>query len=327
MAEQKTKKISRRDAIKLLGAVTGATVLANLPSKWSTPEIARGVLPAHAQTSSLGLTILNCELNVNMITGEWSSTPYVIPLPLPQTIPMNFTLTFVNTHLTGTLGAEPQSPVTQLGLVSTSTGITGLVASDVNPVLGFMLPNAGATSGSVTVLWEFENSLHGIDTCSQTFNWAFPTVVTQSIVDPNGIGVPTHATFTGNVTDIGSSPVTDRGFQWSVAADMNPILGSVSLGAGGTGVFSQPNVGIAVGTYYGRAYATNGQGTAYGSILQFETEQCLAEGTLITLADGTSKEIEDIDDSDWLLVWNFDEGRYDEAQPLWIKKAETTNKY
>jgi len=53
------KKLSRRDAIKLLGAVTGATVLANLPSKWSTPELVSGILPAHAQTSSLlGLSIL-----------------------------------------------------------------------------------------------------------------------------------------------------------------------------------------------------------------------------------------------------------------------------
>ncbi len=52
-----TQKLSRRDAIKLLGAAAGATLLANLPSKWRTPELASGVLPAHAQTSSLLLTI------------------------------------------------------------------------------------------------------------------------------------------------------------------------------------------------------------------------------------------------------------------------------
>ena len=45
------KKISRRDAIKMLGAVAGTSVLANLPSRWSTPELTTGVLPAHAQTS------------------------------------------------------------------------------------------------------------------------------------------------------------------------------------------------------------------------------------------------------------------------------------
>ena len=56
MTEQQ-KKLSRRDALKILGAAAGASVLANLPSKWSTPELASGVLPAHAQVS--GLTFLD----------------------------------------------------------------------------------------------------------------------------------------------------------------------------------------------------------------------------------------------------------------------------
>ena len=43
--------LSRRDALKLLGAAAGASVLANLPSRWSTPQLTAGVLPAHAQTS------------------------------------------------------------------------------------------------------------------------------------------------------------------------------------------------------------------------------------------------------------------------------------
>lgn len=50
-----TEKLSRRDAIKLLGAATGATLLANLPSKWSKPELVSGVLPAHAQTSCVAV--------------------------------------------------------------------------------------------------------------------------------------------------------------------------------------------------------------------------------------------------------------------------------
>lgn len=204
------KKISRRDAIKLLGAALGATALANLPKKWNKPELAGGIMPAHAQTSQ--------------------------PLVLP-------------------------------------------------------------------------------------------TVLTQSIVDPNGIGFPPHATFTGEVTDEGSAPVTVRGFEWSANSNMIPVLGSVVSAGGGAGVFSSANIGIDAGTYYGRAYATNAVGTAYGNIIQFETQQCLAEGTLVALADGTSKKIEDINYSDLLLVWNFDEGRFDEAQPLWIKKAETTYKY
>ena len=51
MTEQ-NKKFSRRDAIKLLGAAAGAAALANLPSKWSKPEVISGVLPAHAQSTA-----------------------------------------------------------------------------------------------------------------------------------------------------------------------------------------------------------------------------------------------------------------------------------
>ena len=54
--KEQPKKLSRRDALKLLGAAAGASVLANLPSKWNTPEIASGVLPAHAQTSCADIT-------------------------------------------------------------------------------------------------------------------------------------------------------------------------------------------------------------------------------------------------------------------------------
>ena len=52
MTEQ--KKLTRRDAIKLIGAAAGASVLANIPAKWSKPSLAGGIIPAHAQTSHCG---------------------------------------------------------------------------------------------------------------------------------------------------------------------------------------------------------------------------------------------------------------------------------
>jgi hypothetical protein len=45
------KKISRRDAMKMLGVAVGAAALSTLPSKWNTPELVAGVLPAHARQS------------------------------------------------------------------------------------------------------------------------------------------------------------------------------------------------------------------------------------------------------------------------------------
>lgn len=57
-------------------------------------------------------------------------------------------------------------------------------------------------------------------------------------------------------------------------------------------------------------------GHTYGNV------PCYASGTLITLHDGTVKKIEDITYDDELLVWNFDEGCFASAKPLWITKAQ-----
>lgn len=54
---------------------------------------------------------------------------------------------------------------------------------------------------------------------------------------------------------------------------------------------------------------------------------CIIKDTNITLANKTNKKIQDITYDDELFVWNFDEGKYDSAKPLWIKKAQTTTWY
>ncbi len=54
---------------------------------------------------------------------------------------------------------------------------------------------------------------------------------------------------------------------------------------------------------------------------------CLVEKTKVTLADGTKKSIENITYDDKLLVWNFDEGKLDSAEPVWIMKKQIANKY
>lgn len=54
---------------------------------------------------------------------------------------------------------------------------------------------------------------------------------------------------------------------------------------------------------------------------------CIVEGTLITLADGTKKPIEQITYDDELLVWNFYEGKFDAAKPCWIKIPQVAHEY
>ena len=50
----------------------------------------------------------------------------------------------------------------------------------------------------------------------------------------------------------------------------------------------------------------------------WKENSCVATGTLITLADGTQKQVEDLDGSEQLLVWNFYTGTFDSAPILFI---------
>ena len=54
---------------------------------------------------------------------------------------------------------------------------------------------------------------------------------------------------------------------------------------------------------------------------------CLIAGTLITLADGSKKPIEDITYDDNLLVWDFFNGCFASAKPRWIKVKQTAEVY
>lgn len=54
---------------------------------------------------------------------------------------------------------------------------------------------------------------------------------------------------------------------------------------------------------------------------------CFVEGTLIRLANGTDKPVEDITYDDELLVWDFDNGCYALAKPAWLKIEETAPSY
>jgi hypothetical protein len=53
----------------------------------------------------------------------------------------------------------------------------------------------------------------------------------------------------------------------------------------------------------------------------------LVKGTLIALANGSAKPIELVRYDDKLLVWNFDDGKLDEALPLFIQRPVAATEY
>ena len=65
---------------------------------------------------------------------------------------------------------------------------------------------------------------------------------------------------------------------------------------------------------------------------QYEIFGCFASDTEVTVWDDKKKRLvkkkaKDIKYTDKLLVWNFDEGRFDFASPLWIQKDKVAEKY
>ena len=54
--------------------------------------------------------------------------------------------------------------------------------------------------------------------------------------------------------------------------------------------------------------------------------ECVAAGTLITLADGTQKAVEDLTGDELLLVWNLETGRY-EAAPIVFVDSDAETEY
>jgi hypothetical protein len=163
MTKQANKKISRRDAMKMLAAATGAAVLANLPSKWNTPELASGVLPAHAQTSILHT--LTCDPDQSVAepdTNQYLSGVTIAP-PTAGMV-MRWTVALNNVVLDN--GADP---------------ITGTAATDgagyasvTTPFVTIINP---ALDASVVVTWSFENASDGTGTCDQTFEYTVPIIL------------------------------------------------------------------------------------------------------------------------------------------------------
>ena len=103
--------------------------------------------------------------------------------------------------------------------------------------------------------------------CLRDVEATIPTVTTNAVSNIMG----SSALCGGNVTDAGGAVVTARGVCWDTLP--NPTVDdSFTVDSIGVGSFTSYLSGLADGTtYYVRAYATNGVGTAYGEQRTFTT--------------------------------------------------------
>jgi hypothetical protein len=114
-----------------------------------------------------------------------------------------------------------------------------------------------------------------------------PTITTDSVTTYTA----TTAVLGGDVTASGGESVTERGIVYS-STYSTPEIGETGVtkndNGSGTDTFSETITGLAQGTkYYVRAYATNIEGTSYGSVEEFTT---LVITSAITPAEALTEE-------------------------------------
>jgi hypothetical protein len=151
------KKISRRDAMKVLGAAIGAAALANLPSKWDTPELAQGVLPAHARQSNVVVRTLVAGADVsNADFCHFVTSTVAITLPTAGILLRYVVTTSANVII--------EAPIPPTGTVATDAAGHASLVVDIDQ------DNSSNTHVIVTVTWSFENPGDGSGVDSQVFD-------------------------------------------------------------------------------------------------------------------------------------------------------------
>jgi hypothetical protein len=162
------------------------------------------------------------------------------------------------------------------GTGSFTSSITGLNPLTTYYVRAYATSNAGTSYGS-------ERSF----TTTAAIAPSLTTTAISSIYN-------TTASGGGNISSDGGSAVTSRGVCWSTSS--NPTTSnSKTTDGSGSGSFTSSLTGLTRNTtYYVRAYATNGVGTAYGNEVSFTTANVTFsigmayQGGKIAYIDGTN---------------------------------------
>jgi len=352
--------IANAGPIELPGAptnVTGVVGNAQVTVSWFASSFIQFPITSYVVTSSPGGFTATTTLTSIIVTGLTNGIPYtftvvaindigqspasVASAPLTPVAPLT-----VPGAPTGVVGVVTGSgSVTVTWVAPTSTGGTTITGYTVTPsptpgtspilasLLDFTYTFTNLTNGTPYTFTVFATNTQGNSASSTAsaavtpFVFTAPTVSSTSFVQ-NTNNNPNTVVFTGSITNNGGATITAMGVVY--ASSTPPTLANsvkIYTPTIQSGSFTIGPTYFASHSTYACTYATNSVGTTYGNVLNLNISICLAKGTLITLLNGLKKTIENILYTDILMVWDFDNGLFSEAQPLWIKKIETTTQY
>jgi hypothetical protein len=199
--------------------------------------------------------------------------PTMAALPAP-------TVTTNGANVTATITADGGGDITSYGFVwgtsvnPTTSASSVTIANNTNGIytnIPLSYSITGITRNVTYYVRSFAINSAGISYGQQT-SFVLPgtsAIVTTS--DATGL-TATSVTIGGNVTDEGGSPVTAKGIVYSTLSLPTTALATKSSNGTGLGAFTTSISGLTRSTtYYYRAYATNANGTVYGTEKTFVT--------------------------------------------------------
>ena len=168
---------------------------------------------------------------------------------------------------TGGIAVNVGSTVSSF-LVSAAAGGATTAAIDMTSLNGTRIHRKTGTGLMQYSVAAVEGIMAAAEFLAQTL--AVPTVTIQRST-LNEVWQNQALDLSGNVTDDGNEPITERGFVYNTSG--TPTTSDTKIIVSGTtGTFSTDITGLTAGTiYYVRAYATNREGTAYSSQISFRT--------------------------------------------------------
>lgn len=221
---------------------------------------------------------------------------------------------------------SPAVTITEVKKVTDNQGNVWIMPSNTGTGVKTSDPKNGITINCPVVYVDFKDN-------SSDFNWLYPLFLGMKIDDYADGGTAANATTivdkTSNSKPAGITIVSEAAV-WSKGATVK----SDSEGKLSTGTYknlygwtSSPKGKDAdADTIYGHLTYKSEKGDTYNILVAFERAAhkkpspsiCVSPDTLVTLADGTQKRIDELTYDDQLMVWDFDEGKYTSAGILVI---------
>lgn len=256
-----------------------------------------------------------------------------------NTLALPFTVTLNNGHILDNVTVTDDSGLGSVTITSDNTFTGSYICGGGDTTITITTKQGGASKQTIDVStlsgWEnLASGDHSITVKTKASGYAdsaSSNAVTVSkaasgysvTVTSTGYGVSIYdgtsssGTLLGTIANQDSTPmtITCTSGNLYLYSNYGSYTGTNTVVTGGVSITSE-------GSYsYNGVFSVTGDGTITVD------PTCLIEGTQITLADGTTKAVEDITYNDELLVWNFYEGKFDTAKPTWIKVEEVAPRY